>query len=478
MSRSISRGRWRSRRAPAGAGMALAFSWLVLWLVSGLLSPGWARSARAESPDPTEKAPGSSMPAPRELTLEQALALGRRANRTLAAEREHLQQAAITVDRAWTALFPTVALQGKYTRNNRAFFFPVQVSPTVTRNLTIQPLDQLDGVASLTTPLVAPAAYPAVRAVKLNEVAANENYQTAIDNVIFGVAQTFHAAAVADEVLAARHSSIAVAQATLDNAKARFSAGTVTKVDVDRAELAVLRAQQAERDAELSRDETYRSLATLIQEPAPFRVRPVTIDGPVSPAGPTTGGEQELDLALQVRPEFRALVASAESQRAQQRANALRWAPSLSGFGNVRIFNYDNFAFESHAWALGLQLDWLLFDSGTRDVERRLAASAAAEATARAEVLRDTIRDDLANGRREIETKTRARETSERSVELAKETLELVRVQYEAGTATQVDLLTAQDSLVAAQEALARAHYDIAIADLTLRRASGTLPGR
>jgi len=53
-----------------------------------------------------------------------------------------------------------------------------------------------------------------------------------------------------------------------------------------------------------------------------------------------------------------------------------------------------------------------------------------------------------------------------------------VRVQYEAGTATQVDLLTAQDSLVAAQEALARAHYDIAIADLNLRRASGTLPGR
>jgi outer membrane protein TolC len=453
--------------------MGLAFS----WLLAGLLSLGGSLPARAEAPGPTGTATGSPAPAPRELTLEQALALGRRANRTLVAEREHLQQAAITVDRAWTALFPTVALQGKYTRNNRAFFFPVAVSPTVSRNLTIQPLDQLDGVASLTTPLVAPAAYPAVRAVKLNEVVASENFQTAIDNVLFGVAQTFHAAAVADEVLAARHSSIAVAQATLDNAKARFSAGTVTKVDVDRAELAVLRAQQAERDAELGRDETYRSLATLIQEPAPFRVRPETIDAP-APGSTAAGGQQELDLALQVRPEFRAITASVESQRAQQRANALRWAPSLSGFGNVRIFNYDNFAFESHSWALGLQLDWLLFDSGTRDVERRLAASAAAEATARAEVLRDTIRDDLANGRREIETKTRARETSERSVELAKETLELVRVQYEAGTATQVDLLTAQDSLVAAQEALARAHYDIAIADLTLRRASGTLPGR
>jgi outer membrane protein TolC len=448
-----------------------------------------ALRARAEVGPPAEASarPGPEAPAPvRELTLDEALAMGRRANRTLVAEREHLQQAAINVDRAWTALFPNLAVQGKYTRNNREFSFPVTIpvpgNPNgITKTLIIQPLNELDGVASFTTPLLAPASYPAVRAVKLTEAAAEENYQTAIDNMLFGVAQTFHSAAVADEVLAARHSSIAVAQATLDSAKARFSAGTVTKVDVDRAELAVLRAEQADRDAQLARDETYRSLATLIQAPGPFRVRPIVIDAPPpapSPSGSSGAAAPDLGLALRLRPEFRALEASVESDRAQQRANALRWAPSLSAFGNVRLFNYDNFAAESHAWAIGAQLDWVLFDGGMRDSDRRLAASAAAEAWARAEVLRDTIRDDLENGRREIDTKTWARQTSERSVDLAKEALELVRVQYQAGTATQVDLLQAQDSLVAAEEALARAHYDLAIADLTLRRAAGNLPGK
>ena len=53
-----------------------------------------------------------------------------------------------------------------------------------------------------------------------------------------------------------------------------------------------------------------------------------------------------------------------------------------------------------------------------------------------------------------------------------------MRTQYEAGSVTQVDLLQAQDSLVAAQEAIAQAHYDVAIADLTLRRAVGTFPGK
>jgi outer membrane protein TolC len=53
-----------------------------------------------------------------------------------------------------------------------------------------------------------------------------------------------------------------------------------------------------------------------------------------------------------------------------------------------------------------------------------------------------------------------------------------VRTQYEAGGADQIDLLQAQDGLVAAQETLAQAHFEVALADLTLRRAAGTFPGR
>ena len=58
-----------------------------------------------------------------ELTLDEALAAARRANRTLVAERARLEQAHAVVDRAWTALFPTLAAQGKYTRNNVEFAF-------------------------------------------------------------------------------------------------------------------------------------------------------------------------------------------------------------------------------------------------------------------------------------------------------------------------------------------------------------------
>jgi outer membrane protein TolC len=150
----------------------------------------------------------------------------------------------------------------------------------------------------------------------------------------------------------------------------------------------------------------------------------------------------------------------------------------LSAFGSLRVFNYDNFASEQHAWAIGAQLDWVLYDGGVRDAQRHLARAQAEEAAAQAAVLRDAIGDDLANGHGLLDTKRHAQRAAERSVALALETLELVRTQYAAGNAAQIDLLQAQDGLVAAEEALAQAHFEVAVADLTLRRAAGSFPGQ
>jgi outer membrane protein TolC len=410
---------------------------------------------------------------PVELTLDQALAMARKRNRSLFVERARLVQAQTNIESAWAALFPTIAAQGKYARNdyNDVIVTVPFGSPTGAPK-TFQPQNQLDGSVNVTMPLIAPPAYPALEAVKSNVRAAEANFEVSEDQVLFSVAQTFYAAGIADEVLIARRSSVDVARATLENARTRKEAGTVTKVDVDRAELALVRAEQQEREAITARDQTYRALATLIQADGAFHVSIPRAAAPYQVDG------QSLDMALHLRPEFRAFEQTARSADQQRRAYFWRWAPTLSAFGLARAFNYVNFAGNQYTWAVGAQLDWVIYDGGTRDAQRHLAAAQADEALARADVLRDSISDDLVNGSKTLTTKQKAVETAERSVALAHETLDLVRTQYEAGSVTQVDLLQAQDSLVAVQESLAQAHYDVAIADLTLRRAAGTFPGK
>ena len=449
---------WISTRAKFAGGVAGA----VGMVASSLAAPSVARAAEQEADD----RPTARSSAVHELTLEKALALAKKGNRSLAVERARLAQAETAVEQAWNVLFPTLSAQGKYTRNNRGFSFP-----TTAGIIDIQKVDQLDVGASLSTLLFAPAAYPGLNAAKAGAEGAAEGLRSAEDQTLFGVAQAFLTAAITDEVMTVRDSSISVSKATLDIARTRFAAGAVTKVDVDRAEIAVLRAVQAKREAELARRESYRSLATLIGFNEPFEVVPPSI-----PAEPLPG--DDLSLVLKLRPEFRALQASQREADSSRAAYAWRWAPSISGFANARWFNYQNFAGEHHAWAAGASLDWVLFDGGVRDSQRHLQAARLAEATARAAVLEDTIRDDLANGKDSLATKIEAQRTAERSVVLARETLELTRTQYEAGTATQIDLLTAQDALVSAEDAVARAHFDVAAAHLVLRRAAGTFPPR
>jgi outer membrane protein TolC len=418
----------------------------------------------------------TTVAAERELTLDDALALAKRRNKNLAAEQARLAQAQTNLSSAWARLLPTIAAQGKYTRNYHDFVFcQGMVDPTTKicmgGTLTIQPVNQLDAVISFSAPLIVPAAYPGLQSVKAGIGASEANFEVSETQVMFAVAQAFYAAGISDEVLVARRSSIEVTRATLKNAQTRLAAGTVTKVDVDRAELAVLRAEQLEREARHAREQNYRTLGTLIQIDGPFRLKTaasITVTPP----------PQELEIALKLRPEFRALELSARAADLQATTDAWRWSPSISGFGNARKFNYQNFNRDDYSWAVGAQLDWVIYDGGERDAARHMANAQRDESQARAEVLRDNIRDDLATGRSLLDTKLQAVGAATRSVELAQETIDLVRTQYEAGTVTQVDLLQAQDGLVGAQEALAQARFDLAVADLTLRRTAGTFPPR
>jgi outer membrane protein TolC len=390
----------------------------------------------------------------------------------LGASRFRLQQVQTTLSLAWATLFPVVTAQGKYTRNNIEVSFPLTLGPgEPPRTITIQPANQFDAVFAFTAPLIAPPAYEALRASKASVAAGQADYEASLNDVLYSVAQTFYTAAIADEMLAARHSSTEVARATAQLAETRYSAGAVTKTDVDRAQLALVRAEQAEREARTSRDQTYRALATLIQTERGFTVEPGTPHAPSPEVLP-------LSTVLTLRPEFRSLEFTARLFTLQAHAAAWRWSPTLSAFGNLHVFNYAGFAQQRHTWALGLQLDWVLWDGGIRDAQRRQANALAREARERGEILRDSIRDDLINQQAQLDTKHHAQDAAERQVALAQETLGLVRTQYQAGTVAEIDLLRAQDDLTAAQEALAQAHLEIALTDLALQRAAGTFPGK
>jgi outer membrane protein TolC len=432
---------------------------------------------------PTGSPEASNLP---DVTFDQAIAMARKNNRTIKVDRANLAAAQTATETAWAALLPTISAQGKYTRNNLAFVFPVNVPvtdmagnkvidpktmmpETTTIPLTIQPKDQLDGVISATTPLVAPAAWAGLKSVKANVASAEANYAAQEAELLVNVGEAFLTAAGTDELVEARRSNLVVARATLKDAQVRLSAGSVTKVDVDRAQVTVVRIEQQEREAMTTRERAYRALATLLQTDKQFKVSTLF---PTSPMP----DPNDVQTALHLRPEFRALELSVTSAEQESNARAWQWAPTLSAFGNARRFNYDNFAFKHYSWAVGAQIDWLIFDGGARDAARHQANARAAAAREQVAAFGDKVRDDMANSSSDLRTKQQGVAAAQRAAELSNESLELIRTQYEAGTATQLDLLQAQDALNASNIALVQARFDVAAADLAFRYYAGTFP--
>ncbi|HEY2747492.1 MAG TPA: TolC family protein [Polyangia bacterium] len=469
-------------------------TWATLTLAAAALA-GWPSAARAQ----------------RTLTLDEALSTAHRANRDLAQARARVEEAHAGVLTAWSALLPVVTTQGKYTHNYKEVTLPAseftgatvglanvinQAIPAIVSdptaqaqaqgaingfinslnastpaNIVIQKGEQLDYVLAATVPLLVPSAYPGLSAAKRTEEAGRANLAVSDAQVLYSTAQAYYACAGADELVTARLHAVDVAQKALDNAKARLEAGVVNRVEVSRAELQLVRAKQALLESQDTQVQTYRALGTIMNMHEPVRVIAAESAPPDAAAVETLTAQ-----ALQLRPEFPALQLTIESNKLTASSNLWRWAPTISAFGNLRAFNYAGFSGDNYSWAVGLQLDWTIYDGGLRDANRKLARAQQWENEAKLDLLRDQVRDDVFNARRTLTTKRRALETARRSQQLSKETLDLVQVQHDAGTATQLDLLQAQDNLVAAEVALAQARFDLSLGGLQLDRLSGAFP--
>ena len=450
----------------------------------------------------------------RRLSLQEALDLTDSRSLDLAQARARLAQAETGPDAARAALLPTVAVQGKYTRNSYEIDIPqiafsstaltvgdalnsvagdlyaqLAKTPSVpaaealanyqstkagilqAAPIVITPVDQLDGSASVQVPLVVPWAWYQMRSANQTWAAAQAGYNVSRAQTMLQVAQYFYQAAGNDEIVAARHHAVDVARKTLNDAGARVEVGAGNQVDRARAQIAFDRAAQAAAEAEAQREQAYRTLSTAIGMTEVYQVQG---EGPFdNRPSPQT---DLIAMARKARPEFTQNAAQIAASEASSDAYLARWLPTVSAFGLGRIFNYGGFAGVDNAWSAGLQLDWSLYDGGTRDAARRQYAAVQSEATARLALLNLTIADDIANAVRNLEVKRSAVDTADRAVALSQQTLDLIRVQNEAGAISQLDLLSAQDVLVSSELTLAQARFDLALADITLQRQVGTFP--
>jgi outer membrane protein len=317
------------------------------------------------------------------------------------------------------------------------------------------------------------------RTARLTREQALLNYQTALANTVLEVETGYYDVLLAAQQITVQEASVALLTRELTDTTHRFEAGTVPRFNVLRAEVEVANARPKLIRARNSHRIAKNNLVNLLGLSLPketledlglnlsgrLEAEPFAMDLPLA-----------IETALERRTELGAL-RKAEALRREDIVNARAGnRPSVQAFAGYdahnSIFSHD-LTDDLHGWIAGLQLNWDIFD-GYRTKGKVKEATALYE---RAEIELDD------SGRRiELEVRTahsnfqeadELLKSQEKVVEEAEEALRLATSRSNAGTATQLDVLSAQTALTEARTTQIQALHDYAVARANLQRSVG-----
>ena len=406
------------------------------------------------------------------LTLDQALEFALTHNVTLRKGRQDLEEAQGLAIQQRAARLPRLAATGAYQQLDEARIERVQFSAA-------QPatpfLNNQSWNANLvvTQPIYAGGKYNSMaRSSRLTREAALASYQALVANTLLEVRTAYSDVLLAVEQIVVQEASKKLLERELETARRSLEAGTVPRFNVLRAEVELanalpplIRARNQER---ISRN----TLALLLGCDIPADTG---VDIPLRTADSLKAEPFEVSVGAALnaawlrRPEIKAAQSTSQLRHEEVLQTRADLLPSLSGTAGYGVQNR-NFIRDLDqtldGWTVGVQANWLLFDFGQTQAKVNMAR--AREERARLEV------EDV---RRRIELEVRTAfslfmESKEvlvsqtRVIEQAEEAVRLVTARADAGSSTQLEVLSAQTALK-----LSRTQYSQALRDYTVARA-------
>jgi outer membrane protein TolC len=319
----------------------------------------------------------------------------------------------------------------------------------------------------------------ALRVARLTKEQSLLNYQTVLANTVLEVETAYDDVLLAEQQIIVQEASVELLANELGDTKRRYDAGTLPRFNVLRAEVELANARPRLIRARNSARIAKNNLANLLGFNLPKETLadiPLKLSGRLEAIPYTIQLPQALSLALQRRTELGVLRKS-QALRSEEVANAKAgYKPSVQAFAGYDIHNsilHTDLGYELHGWLTGVELSWNLFDGG-RTRGRVKEANALFE--------RAGIDLDDAGRRIELEVRTahsnfieadEVLKSQQKVVEEAQEALRLARARSEAGSGTQLDVLSAQTALTEARTTQIQALHDYSVARARLERAIG-----
>jgi outer membrane protein len=319
----------------------------------------------------------------------------------------------------------------------------------------------------------------ALRVARLARERSLLDYQTAVANTVVEVQIAYYDVLLAVQQITVQEASVELLSRELADTRRRYDAGTVPRFNVLRAEVELANARprliRARNSYRIAKNNLVNQLGFNVPKET-FEDIPLTLAGKLEAEPYQIELHRAIALALERRTELGSL-RKTQALRNEDIVNAKSaYKPSVQAFGGYDMHNSmltQDLGYDRYGWIAGVQFTWNLFDG-------RRAKGKVMEATAQYE--RAGVDLDDTGRRIELEVRTaysnfieadEVLKSQEKVQEEAEEALRLARARSEAGTGTQLDVLSAQTALTEARTTQIEALRDYSVARARLERAIG-----
>jgi outer membrane protein TolC len=407
------------------------------------------------------------------LTFEKVLdtALERNERARIAQADEETSAGRLAQARAF--FFPSVQLNGNYTR--RAF--------ETTRDINGMqvPLNQLNAfsaTAQLKWTLFDARGIPLYWAAAATLRASEQQTKESRRLLAFEAADAFLQTIASDALLQAAERRTVVSAQALADAKARQSAGLAGTNDVTLAQLEASTAERARTEAAGSATAARVSLGYLLDLPT-GEVNELTAPQALF----TTASVQPLDIeapavakAKERRPDVLALKEQAAAAGHAADEPLLRLVPLVSATGQARATNETGLAGRTIDGFVGIDLTWVLFDGGDRYGARTALLAQERSAVLKARLQERKVAIDVEHALLSLRTSRAGFEQARVSEEIATRNATETGLLYRQGLTSALQLADASVRQFEASAVLVKKRYAVVLALLDVRAALGLDP--
>jgi len=310
------------------------------------------------------------------------------------------------------------------------------------------------------------------RGLKASELAVDVgkmDLQDARDLIVRSIAALYLNAQSAAARVESAQSRVTDSDALFKLARDKHDAGTATGVDVLRAQVQLANDRQAKLVAE---NQLKQSLLALARNLGISPGTPLELAEPLRYRDLNQPDRDALaPAALLARSDYLSLDRQRQGLVEQQRASHARFYPKLSINGNFGAIGRSIGGVQPTELLQG-QIDFTVFDHD-RDGEEKELASRVRRIDDQIADLRRGIDEELREALLNLDSAAEQVTVAKDGQDLAQRELELAQDRFQAGTANNVEVVTAQDQLARAQENYILAVSSHVDAKFALARAMG-----